>query len=166
MSSTQKRFCCLIAAGLFLICLNSPNRWLHGNKAQLLTTAHAAEHPIQFQGDTNVQLRALLQERYEVLRAVAGLLNQQYSAGRVGILDIRDAIIEMLHAEADLRSTSSERIKVYEKLVSILQEQDKSLAVAVNAGKVNQMDFLKARVATLEAQIQLEKLRLTQETPQ
>jgi len=113
-----------------------------------------------------VQLRALLQERYEVLRAVAGLLNQQYSAGRVGILDIRDAIIEMLHAEADLRSTSSERIKVYEKLVSILQEQDKSLAVAVNAGKVNQMDFLKARVATLEAQIQLEKLRLTQETPQ
>ena len=165
MSSTQKRFCRLITAGLILICLTSQNGWLNGNKTQLLTAAHAAEHPIQFQGDTNVQLRALLQERYDVLRAVAGLLNQQYSAGRVGILEIRDAIIEMLHAEADLCSTNSERIKVYEKLVTILQEQDKSLAKEVNSGGVNQMDFLKARVATLEAQIELEKLKLPQETP-
>jgi hypothetical protein len=166
MSSTQKRVCCLISAGLLLICLNSPNRWLHGNKPQLLTTARATEHTIQFQGDTNQQLRALLQERYEILRAVAGMLNQQYSTGQVGILEIRDAIIDMLHAEADLRSTNAERIKVYEKLVSILQEQDKTLAVAVNAGKVNQMDFLRARAATLQAQIQLEKLRLAQQTPQ
>jgi len=72
----------------------------------------------------------------------------------------------MLHAEADLRSTNAERIKVYEKLVTILQEQDKSLAKEVNAGRVNQMDFLKARVATLQAEIQLEKLRLPQQTPQ
>jgi hypothetical protein len=165
MSSTQKRFCCLISAGLLLICLNLPNQWLQGNKAQLLTTARAAEHPIQFQGDTNQQLRALLQERYDVLRAVAGLLNQQYSAGQAGILEIRDAIIAMLHAEADLCSTNAERIKVYQKLVTILQEQDKSLAREVSSGKVNQMPFLKARVATLEAQIQLEKLRLTKDTP-
>jgi hypothetical protein len=165
MSSTQKRFCCLISAGLILICLNSPSQWLQGNKAQLLTTAHAAEHPIQFQGETNQQLRALLQERYDVLRAVAGLLNQQYSAGQAGILEIRDAIIAMLHAEADLCSTNAERIKVYQKLVTILQEQDKSLAREVSSGKVNQMHFLKARVATLEAQIQLEKLKLSQETP-
>lgn len=164
MSSTKKRFCCLISAGLILIFLNSPNRWLQGNKSQLLTTAHAAEHPIQFQGDTNQQLRALLQERYDVLRAVAGLLNQQYSVGQAGILEIRDAIIAMLHAEADLYSTNAERIKVYQKLVTILQEQDKSLAREVNSGKVNQMPFLKARVATLEAQIQLEKLKLLQET--
>jgi hypothetical protein len=166
MLSTQKRFGCILLAGLILICMTSPVGWLNVNKAQLLNTTYAAEHPIQFQGGQNGQLRALLQERYEVLRAVAGLLNQQYSAGRVGILEIRDAIIDMLHAEADLRSTNSERIKVYEKLVTILQEQDKSLAVAVNAGKVNQMDFLKARVATLEAEIHLEKLRSSQETTQ
>ena len=166
MSSTQKRICCLISAGLLLICLTSPNVWLHGNKAQILTTVRGAEHPIQFQGGSNEQLRKLLQERYDVLRAAAGLLNQQYGAGQVGILEIRDAIIEILHAEADLYSTNSERIKVYEKLVSILQEQDKSLAVAVNAGQITQMEFLRARASTLQAEIQLEKLKLPQEISQ
>ena len=166
MSSTQKRFFCLIITSLLIICLTSSNRCLNTNKAQLLTTAYAAEHPIPFQGETNEQLRALLQERYEVLRAVAGLLNQQYSAGRIGILEIRDAIIEMFNAEAELRPTNSEKIKVYEKLVKILQEQDMSLAKEVNTGKVNQMDFLKSRLATLEVQIQLEKLRPSQGTPQ
>lgn len=166
MLSTQKKFGCILSAGLILICMTTPIGWLNGNNVQLLTTAHAAENSIQFQGDTNEHLRTLLQERYEVLRAVAGLLNQQYSTGQVGILEIRDAIIDMLHAEADLRSTNAERIKVYEKLVTILQEQDKSLAKEVNAGRINQMDFLKARVATLEAEIHLEKLRLPQDTPQ
>ncbi len=166
MTSTQKRFCCLISAGLLLICLTSPNRWLHGNKAQLLTTARGAEHPIQFQGAPNEQLRKLLQERYDVLRAAVGLLNQQYSAGRVGILEIRDAIIEMFHAEAEMSSTKTERIKVYEKLVTLLQEQDKRLAEVVNAGRVTQMEFLRARASTLQAEIQLEKLRLPQDTPQ
>ncbi|MCP4261940.1 MAG: hypothetical protein GY774_31225 [Planctomycetes bacterium] len=166
MLSNQKKFGCILSAGLILICLTTPIGWLNGNNAQLLTTAHAAENAIQFQGDTNEQLQTLLQERYEVLRAVAGLLNQQYSTGKVGILEIRDAIIDMLHAEADLRSTNSEKIKIYQKLVTILQEQDKALAIEVNADKVNQMDFLKARVTTLEAEIQLEKLKLPTSIPQ
>ncbi len=166
MTSTKRRFCCFISAGLLLICLTSSNQWLHGNKAQLLTTARAAEHPIQFQGGPNEQLRKLLQERYEVLRAAAGLLNQQYSAGQVGIVEIRDAIIEMLHAEAEMSPTNTERIKVYEKLVTILQEQDKPLAEAVNAGRVTQMEFLRARASTLQAEIDLEKLRLPQDTLQ
>ncbi len=166
MLSNQKRFGCILLAGLILICMTSPTSWFDGNKAQVPTTAYAAENPIQFQGAQNEQLRTLLQERYEVLKALAGLLNQQYSTGQVGILEIRDAIIDMLHAEADLRSTNAERIKVFEKLVTILQEQDKTLAVAVNASKVDQMDFLKARATTLQAQIQLEKLKIPKETPQ
>ena len=166
MKSTQKRICCLISAGLLLICLTSPNGWLHGNNAQILAAARGAEHPIQFQGGPNEQLRKFQQERYDVLRAVAGLLNQQYSAGQVGILEIRDAIIDMLHAEADLCSTNAERIKIYEKLVTILLEQDKPLAKAVNAGRVTQMEFLRARASTLQAEIELEKLRLPQEISQ
>lgn len=166
MSSTQKRICCLISASLLVICLTSSSGWLHGNNAQLLTAARGAEHPIQFQGGPNEQLRKLLQERYDVIRLLTGQLNQQYGAGQVGILEIRDAIIDMLHAEADLSSTNTERIKVYEKLVSILHEQDKSLAAAVNAGQITQMEFLKARVATLQARIDLEKLRLPQEISQ
>ncbi|MBW7991384.1 MAG: hypothetical protein FVQ84_15420 [Planctomycetes bacterium] len=166
MTSTQKRICYLISAGLLVICLTSPNCWLHGHNAQFLTAARAAEHPIQFQGGPNEQLRKLLQERYDVLRLLAGQLNKQYGAGQVGILEIRDVIIEMLHAEADLYSTNTERIKVYEKLVSILHEQDKSLAGEVNAGRINQMEFLKARVSTIQARIDLEKLRLPQDISQ
>ena len=166
MTSTKKRINCLISAGLLLLCLTTPNLWLQGNKAQILTTAHGAEHPIQFQGAPNEQLRKLLQERYDILRAAAGLLNQQYGAGRVGILEIREAIIEMLHAEAEMASTNTERIKVYEKLVKILQEQDKPLAEAVNAGRITQMEFLRARASTLRAEIDLEKLRLPKEISQ
>jgi hypothetical protein len=166
MLSSQKKFGFILSVCLILICATSPVGWLNNNKEQLLTTANAAENPIQFQGDTNQQLRAFLQERYEILKAVAGMLNQQYSTGQAGILEIRNAIIDMLHAEADLRSTNAERIKVYEKLVIILQEQDKILAVGVNEGKVDQMDFLKARATTLQAQIQLEKLKLSTNTPQ
>jgi hypothetical protein len=166
MFSTQKKIGCILSAGLILICMTSPVAWLNVNKTQLPPSAYAAENPIQFQGQTNQLLRALLQERYEILRAVAGLINQQYSTGQIGIMEIRDAIIDMLHAEADLYSTGSERIKVYQKLVKILQEQDKTLAAAVNEGKVNQMDFLKARATTLQAEIQLEKLKLPQDTPQ
>jgi len=166
MTSTQKRICCFISASLLLICLTSPNGWLHGNNAQLLTTARGTEHPIQFQGGPNEHLRKLLQERYAILRAAVGLLNEQYSAGRVGILEIRDAIIEMFHAEADLSSTNTERIKIFEKLVTILQEQDKSLAEAVNAGRVTQMEFLRARASTLQAEIDLEKLRFPPGTSQ
>jgi hypothetical protein len=166
MTSTKKRINCLISAGLLLLCLTTPNRWLHGNKAQILTTARGAEHPIQFQGGPNEQLPKLLKERYDILRAAAGLLNQQYGAGRVGILEIRDAIIEMLHAEAEMASTNTERIMVHEKLVKILLEQDKSLAAAVNAKQITQMDFLRARASTLQARIDLEKLRIPKEISQ
>jgi len=166
MLSSRKRFGFILSVCLILICSTSPVGWFNNNKEQLLTPANAAENPIQFQGETNQQLRALLQERYEILRAVAGMLNQQYSTGKVGILEIRNAIIDMLHAEADLRSTNAERIKVYEKLVRILQEQDKTLAAAVNDDKVDHMDFLKARATTLQAEIQLEKLKLSTNTPQ
>ena len=161
MLSNQKRFRCILSACLILICMSSHNGWINSNSAQMLTSANTAQNPIQFQtAPNNAQLKSLLQERYEVLRAVAGLLNQQYSTGQAGILEIRDAIIEMLEAEADLRTTNPEQIKVYDKLVKILQEQDKTLAVGVNAGNVNQMDFLRARAATLQVQIKLEKLKL------
>jgi hypothetical protein len=166
MSSIRRRFYCLLSVGLLLICLTSQNGWFNGDKARLSNTAYAAQNPIQFQSSQNTQLQKLLQERYQVLRAAAGLLNQQYSEGKVGILEIRDAVIDMLHAEADLYSASSEKIRVYEKLVKILQQQDKSLAEAVNTGRISQMDFLRARAATLKAEIQLEKLKLSEGTPQ
>ncbi|MBN1804528.1 MAG: hypothetical protein JW837_04710 [Sedimentisphaerales bacterium] len=162
MSSTQKKIRCILSAALILICMTSHNGWINSNKAQMLTSANASQNPIQFQGNQNAQLQKFLQERYDVQRAVATLLNQQYSTGKVGILEIRDAIIDMMESEAELYPTNSERIKVYEKLVIILQQQDKSLAVAVNAGKANQIDFMKARAATLQVQIKLEKLKLSQ----
>lgn len=166
MSSNQKRIRCILSAALILTCMTSQNRWLSDNKAQLLNTANAAQSPIQFQSNQNLQLQKLLQERYEVLKAIAGLLNQQYSTGQVGILEIRDIIIEMLEAEAALKSTNQERILVYEKLVIILQQQDKTLAAALNSGNIDQIDFMKARAATLQVQIKLEKLKLSQQTPQ
>jgi hypothetical protein len=81
-------------------------------------------------------------------------------------LEIRDVIIDLLEAEAALKSTNQERILVYKKLVIILQQQDKTLATAVNSGKVSQVDFMKARAATLKMQIKLEKLKSSQQTAQ
>ena len=65
----------------------------------------------------------------------------------------------MFHAEADLCSNDTERIKVYEKLVAALREYEAWAERRAAAGR-DEADVLQVKVARLDAQIKLEKLRI------
>jgi len=167
MLLSKRKICCILSISLLLVCLALLSGWLRGNEAQFITLAQAAEGQNQLRAGSNEKIRELLKERYNVLKAIVEDMNRLLDYGQhPGITELRDATVAMFNAEADLCTTGSGRIKVYEKLVLILQQQDQSLAEAVNSGRITQMEFLKARASTLQAQIQLEKLRLPQEISQ
>jgi len=164
MSLSQQKAWCLVSIVLLLICLASVSGLFLGSGAQLPTIAHAAERQNQLQTGSNEKLRALLMERYDVLKTLAENLNQQLGQGRAGISEVRNATIAMFYAEADLCATDSERVKVYEKVVATLREQEESTARQVDAGWLPRIEVLRAKAARLEAQIGLEKQKLAQET--
>ena len=71
---------------------------------------------------------------------------------------VNEGMMEM--SEAELCSTSAERIKVYAKMVDLLQTHVTWMARRQAAGRAGPMDVDKAKVATLDAKIELEKLRV------
>ena len=165
MSLSQRKTCCLVSAGLLLVCLAAPGGWLHGDRVQLLAVADAAERPNQAQTGSTEKLRELLSERYDILKGIVESYKKLVELGRGGDLSgLMDATIAMFHAEADLCLTDSERIRVYEKLVETLRGFEESAARRAAEGRTPPGNVLKFKVARLEAQIRLEQLRLAQET--
>ena len=71
----------------------------------------------------------------------------------------------MYRAEADLCRTDAARIKVHEKLVETLKTHEGLAVRRADAGRMTDWQLDKTRVATLEAQIELERLRLGQRPP-
>ena len=156
MSLSQRKTCCLVSAGLLLICLAALGGW---PRAQLLAVADGAEGQSQSQAGSNERLRELLLERYDILKRFAKSYTELLKFGRVEMSDVVNATVAMFHAEADLCLTDAERIKVYEKLVETLRGFEES-AVRMPARA------MEVKVARLEAQIRLEQLRLAQEASQ
>ncbi len=162
MSLSQRKTCCLVSSGLLLICLATLGGRLHSGRAQLLAVAHAAEGQNQLQVGSNEKLRALLLERYDILKRFAESYNELLKFGRVEWSDAANATVAMFHAEADLCLTGSERIKVFEKLVETLRGFEASIASEAAASRRPRAEADKVKVARLEAQIRLEQLRLAQ----
>ncbi|HUV64745.1 MAG TPA: hypothetical protein VMW24_12665 [Sedimentisphaerales bacterium] len=163
MSLSRRKMCCLVSIGLLLIGLATLGGWLGGGRAQLLATADGAEGQNPAQAGSNEKLRALLLERYDILKGIVESDKKWLELGRGNASGLKDATVAMFHAEADLCSNNAERIKVYEKLVATLREYEASLERWATAGRVTEGTVLQAKVARLEAQIRLEELRLAQE---
>jgi hypothetical protein len=151
--------CCLVSGGLVLICLAVLSGRLGGDRAGFLAVADAAEGQDQAQVGSKEKLRALLLERYDILKGIVESEKKSLEVGRGDATALKDATVAMFHAEADLCSTSSERIKVYEKLVAALREYEALAERRAAAGR-DETAVLHAKVARLDAQIKLEKLRL------
>jgi hypothetical protein len=164
MSLSKRKTCRLVLIGLLLICLVVLSGWFGAYRAQLLATARAAEGREQAQAGSEEKLRALLLERYDILKDIVESDKKLLELGRGDIKALQKATVAMYHAEADLCSTNTERIKVYEKLVDALREYEALVGRRAAAGQVNDMAVLQAKVARLDAQIKLEKLRLAPKT--
>jgi len=161
MSLSRRKTCCLAAAGLVLICLAALGGLLNDDRAQLLGAAAAAEGQSQPQAGSNEKLRALLLERYDILKGIVESRKKWLESGRGTASEFMDVTIAMFHAEADLCSTDAQRIAVYEKLAAALREHEAWTERKAAAGRP-EMDAWRVKVARLEAQIRLEQLRLSQ----
>ena len=111
------------------------------------------------------RLRALLTERYEIRKKAVASLQKFVDSGRADIFDLSDAMTALYHAEADLCTTDAARIKVHEKLVETLKTHEGLAVRRADAGRMQEWDVERARAATLDAQIDLERLRLGQRLP-
>jgi len=165
MLLSQRKIRCRLSTILLLICLAAVSLWLCNNEAQFLAVAHAAEGRNQLQTAHSDKLRELLTERYNVLKAIVDDMNRLLERGRhPGIMELRETTVAMFYAEADLCTTGSERIKVYEKLVDVLRKQEERLDREVADGRRSSIEILKSKTVRLDVQIRLEKEKLAQNT--
>ena len=111
------------------------------------------------------RLRALLVERHEILKKGVANLQKFVDSGRADVLELSAMMTAMYRAEADLCRTDAARIKVHEKLVETLKTHEGLAVRRADAGRMTDWQLDKTRVATLEAQIELERLRLGQRPP-
>jgi len=111
------------------------------------------------------RLRALLVERHEVLKKAVANLQKFVDSGRADVLELSSMMTAMYRAEADLCTTDAARIKVYEKLVETMKTHEGLAVRRADAGRMTDWQLDKTRVATLEARIDLERLRLGQRLP-
>jgi len=109
---------------------------------------------------SNERLRELLTQRVEILQHAVKISELQLKVGRAELLTHHNLLTALYRAQADLCPTVSERVKVYEKLVEVLAAQEGLFARQAEAGRVPQAQVDQGKLVTLNARIDLEKLRL------
>ena len=112
------------------------------------------------------RLRELMTQRYELLKGAGKNSVLMLEAGRVDVLTHQNLTVALYRAEADLCTTGAERVKVYETLVDALTAQEKLLERQADAGRATEVQVTQGKIVTLNAQIDLERLRLGQAAPQ
>jgi hypothetical protein len=112
--------------------------------------------------NANERLRELMTLRYEILQRAVKNSELMLKAGRVDVEDLRNLTIALYRAQADLCTTDADRMQVYEKLVDALSTQEEVLERQSASGRATEIQVDEGRVATLNARIDLERLRLGQ----
>ena len=115
---------------------------------------------------SNDRLQELLTQRYEILQRMVEDERRQLEAGRVDVATFQNLTDAMYRAQADLCPTTEERVRVYEKLVEFLTAQERLVEQQVEAGRALRVQVAQAKLVTLNARIDLERLRQGQSSPQ
>jgi len=110
--------------------------------------------------------RELMTQRYEILQRTVKDAQRLIETGRIDVPTFQNLTDAMYRAQADLCTTAAERVKVYEKLVDFLTSQEKLLEQQVPAGRATGFQVAQSKVITLNARIDLERLRLGQAAAQ
>jgi 7,8-dihydropterin-6-yl-methyl-4-(beta-D-ribofuranosyl)aminobenzene 5'-phosphate synthase len=111
---------------------------------------------------SNERLRELMTERYEIIRSIAESTETLLAAGRASLSEWRDAKVAVYVAQADICADSGERIKIYQEMVDFLRTCEQKVQQSAASGRADEAEVRRARLATTDAQIALEKLRLGQ----
>jgi hypothetical protein len=111
---------------------------------------------------SNERLRELMTQRYEILQRDVKNAELMLENGRIDVPTFQDLTAAMYLAQADLCTTPADRVKVYEKRVEVLIAHDEILERQGRAGRLSQIQVDQGKLVTLNAQINLERLRLGQ----
>ncbi len=107
------------------------------------------------------RLRELMTERYDILKDMVKSLEIFFNSGRIDLPEWRDANVALFKAKADLAADTSEQVEIYEEMVDFLRTCEQKARQRADAGRMTEADVQRARLATIEAQIALEKLRMS-----
>lgn len=117
----------------------------------------SAERPAR---GPNQRLHELMIERCEILQSEAKSLQLSLQFGRADLAEWRKANVALFRARADLAADITEQIEIYEEMVDLLRTSEQATRQGIDAGQAPQTELRQARLATVEAQIALEQLRL------
>jgi len=99
-------------------------------------------------------------ERCEILQSEVKSLELSLQFGSAGLAECRKANVALFKARADLAADITEQIEIYEEMVDLLRTSEQATRQEIDAGRAPQTELRQARLATVEAQIALEQLRM------
>jgi hypothetical protein len=117
----------------------------------------SAQHPVQ---EPNQRLQELMTERCEILKSEVESVELSLKSGRADLAEWREANVALFKAKADLAADVDEQITIYEEMVDFVRTCEQNAKRIVDAGQAPQTELRQARLATIEAQIALEQLRM------
>ena len=161
MSRTLKTVFVFLAVTLFVVFMISGAGMNLGsfNAAQV---AGASEPGIaEGRKSQENELQELLMERRRILSRIVESMKIFLESGRISIDEYRDANIALLRAEMDLCKTRDNRLEILEKIVQFHRTHEAQMAKRAADRRATEIDVERAKVARLEAQIELiwEKLK-------
>lgn len=107
----------------------------------------------------------LLQERLQVLTALARLQQAAYQSGAAPLNDVLAAEGEVLSAKLELAKTKAERLEILEQIVANARQIEDITQALFAAQSGGQADVLRAKAFRLRAQADLLRERGAQEKP-
>lgn len=119
--------------------------------------------------DHEKNIKALQQEKLDLIRQRVALLNQAFSAGQITQRQLDQAMLEELRMQLDFLDQPHMRIMVLEQIVTLLRraedEAKETASSPPKSGDINRAasahgKYVSARIARINAQIGLEKERL------
>ncbi|MBN2314480.1 MAG: hypothetical protein JXM79_11160 [Sedimentisphaerales bacterium] len=144
-------FMLIAASGVFLM----------GNQWDTVKSARAGESFTSTDSKvTQEQLRELLLERKRILEKRVENMKVFFNAGRVSGSEYAKAKEAALLAGLDLCHTKAERVTIRREIVGIYQEAEGWTKRRADTGHAPQSELDEARVACLEAEINLIKEQL------
>lgn len=112
------------------------------------------------------ELQQLLTERKTLLSRNVESMKIFFESGRASMDEYRDANIALLRAEMDLCKTRDDRLKILEKIIQFQTTCEARVARRAAEGRATQMEVNMAKVARLEAQIELIRENLKGQSPE
>jgi hypothetical protein len=141
---------------------------MHAGRFNMARAAEASKTDVSAEGHESPEgeLQQLLLERKRLLSRIVESMKFFLESGRVSIDEYRDANIALLRAEMDLCKTRDNRLKILEKIVQFHTEYEAWVERKAANGRTTRIDVEKAKIARLEAQIELARENMKGQSPE